>query len=76
MDAIYTLMVLRIGIIVFMLGFTIRYKDYLGASIVFIYLTMIITNTILHLPNVTALLGTPLVVLLSWYIINHIRGRK
>mgnify|MGYP000901162698 FL=1 len=76
MDAIYTLMVLRIGILVFMLGFTIRYKDYLGASIVFIYLTMIITNTILLLPNVTALLGTPLVVLLSWYIINHIRGRK
>lgn len=76
MDAIYTLMVLRIGILVFMLGFTIRYKDYLGASIVFIYLTMIITNTILLLPNVTALLGTPLVVLLSWYIINHIRGRQ
>ena len=76
MDAIYTLMVLRIGILVFMLGFTIRYKDYLGTSIVFIYLTMIITNTILLLPNVTALLGTPLVVLLSWYIINHIRGRK
>ena len=76
MDAIYTLMVLRIGILVFMLGFTIRYKDYLGTSIVFIYLTMIITNTILLLPNVTALLGTPLVVLLSWYIINHTRGRK
>lgn len=76
MDAIYALMVLRIGILVFMLGFTIRYKDYLGASIVFIYLSMIITNTILLLPNVTALLGTPLVVLLSWYIINHIRGRK
>ena len=76
MDAIYTLMALRIGILVFLLGFTIRYKDYLGTSIVFIYLTMIITNTILLLPNVTALLGTPLVVLLSWYIINHIRGRK
>ena len=76
MDAIIILMALRIGILVFMLGFTIRYKDYLGASIVSIYLSMIITNTILLLPNVTALLGTPLVVLLSWYIINHIRGRK
>ena len=76
MDAIIILMALRIGILVFMLGFTVRHKDYLGASIVFIYLSMIITNKILLLPNVTALLGTPLVALLSWYIINHIRGRK
>ena len=73
MDAVLLLITLRIGILVFMMGFTLRHRDWLGFAIVFTYIAMIIANTILKLPYVTAFLGTPLVVFIAWYIINKNR---
>jgi hypothetical protein len=75
MDAVFLIMALRMGILIYMMGFTLRHRDWCGFAIVFIYLAMIIANTILLLPYVTSFLGTPLVVLISWYIINKNRSK-
>ena len=75
MDAVAVLIVLRLGILLYMLGFTFRHRDWLGSAIVFTYMGMIVANTVLKLPYVTSFLGTPLVVFIAWYIINKNRSK-
>lgn len=74
-EAILTLAWLRIAVLLFMLGFTLRYRDWCGMAIVVVYGAMVYTNTILELPYITTILSTPLVFLICFYIINHIRGK-
>lgn len=70
------LTIMRLVVLSFGLSITIYFRKYLLALYTAMFLSVVILNSILHLPYVVPIVGTPLSFLLVYYIIGQSRTWK
>lgn len=76
MDAETITAVARILALLIGIWFSLKVKDWLAFSVLLLLEMVAVLNSVLQVPNVVTIVGTPFTFLLVFYVLRNINERK